>query len=179
MMMMMTMITTFLRLEIFEPQNVCCYTAIISEMEWKMSVRESPKVHTHPFPNSWNQLPVVVALDILRSALLFLCRFCGSFLNGLTSLGGSRLGCSLLCLLLSLLGHLPVVLVVAKVNQSLEEFRSRKCESIMSHPESHLRLWWNMQYNMLKNLGNQKGWQMSSLPYTEWPHHTTAPYVEA
>lgn len=70
---------------------------------------------------SWNQLPVV-ALDILRSALLFLCRFCGSFLNGLTSLGGSRLGCSLLCLLLALLGHLPVVLVVAKVNESLEEF---------------------------------------------------------
>lgn len=31
---------------------------------------------------------------------------------------------------------------------------------------------------MLKNLGNQKGWQMSSLPYT-WPHHTTTPYVEA
>lgn len=32
---------------------------------------------------------------------------------------------------------------------------------------------------MLKTLGNQKGWHMSSLPYTEWPHLTTTPYVKA
>lgn len=107
----------------------------------KVSSRITQSSHTSLFQTvGTGKAAVVVALDVLRSALLFLCRFCGSFLNGLTSRGGSRLGCSLLCLLLALLGHLPVVLVVAKVNESLEEFRSRKCESIMSHPEGHQRL---------------------------------------